>query len=588
MSKELSAGNYSLLKFYERRIRRIFPALFTIVISSTIIAILVMTPEDLVEFSQSVIATLAFVANIFFWLKIDYFASYAETKPLLHMWSLAVEEQFYLFFPLLMAALWKQQRLFRVVLILGSAFSLAASIYGVRNNPDPTFYFMPTRAWELCLGSFLALGTIPRLNPAYGNIASLAGFLFIISSILLYRPTTPFPGEAALLPCIGAALVIWAGQGNNSTWVTKLLSTRPAVFIGKISYSLYLWHWPIIVFYLYVNPAGVSQPERLLLLVLTFLLSVLTWKYVEQPFRSSSYTIRPKYTVLSGFGAVGMLIILIYPIALFGGMPNRFSEWQLHILAEARASIDENNLVMKERNSRFKKPGEDLHNSKLPSVLLWGDSHATSLVPALTTLAQRFDNKVLEIETMRSCQPLLNADGFEKNASCKAFNQAVARYIEHSSVETVVIAGRWSGMPLKANDPAKAAIFEKSLSSSILTAKASGKKVFLVVPVPEASFDVPRYTVFYAKGTADEKLSMADDDAKYSAIEAVLIKIATDTGAHIILPRTELCTAGQCVLAKDLEAMYFDHHHLSRYAARSLSHIFEKVFVESNLSTLRQ
>jgi len=275
---QIATRSFSILRFYERRIRRIFPALFFVLMPCAVASTLLFVPREYRDFSQSLIAATIFAANILFWKESGYFNAPAEQKPLLHTWSLSVEEQFYLVFPWLLILLWRLKRPFDlhllVPLLLGSLF---LSIWGVEYAPEAAFYFVHMRAWELLLGASLGLRlvTLPSSN-SVRNVASIAGLLMILTAVHLYSPSIPFPGAYALLPCMGAALIIWSGESGDaktdSSWIKNILSTSPFVTIGLVSYSLYLWHWPILVFaksYLLRNPSAL---EVTFLITLAFVL----------------------------------------------------------------------------------------------------------------------------------------------------------------------------------------------------------------------------------------------------------------------------------------------------------------------------
>ncbi len=235
---EMRDGRFSILEFYERRVRRIFPALFLVLLASTVAAAFLLFPSDFSRYAKSLFATAFFASNIEFWRELGYFDISAEMKPLLHLWSIAVEEQFYVLFPailLLVSGRSKARALVTVSLILVA--SLAFSIYAVKAGPAFAFYMLPSRAWELMLGAVVAIGAFPSVSRPYREALAGVGVAMIAASVFLYTKATPFPGAAALLPCVGTALVIYAGQAATS--VNAALSTRPLVFVGLISYSLF-------------------------------------------------------------------------------------------------------------------------------------------------------------------------------------------------------------------------------------------------------------------------------------------------------------------------------------------------------------
>jgi peptidoglycan/LPS O-acetylase OafA/YrhL len=282
---EIAHQRFSLAGFYERRIRRILPALTVVLAAVMIAGALLYPPQDYVVLAKSVKAAALFYANFFFYGQAGYFAPDAETQPLLHTWSLAVEEQFYLVAPLFLWAIARLARPWQVALVvLAFAVSLAFSIAGAMSDDSGAFYLPHSRAFELIIGMMLAMGLAPRLpTQAAAEAAGAIGLALIAYAVLFFSSATPFPGYAALAPCVGAALIIASGAGHT-TFVSRMLATPAMVFTGKISYSLYLWHWPIFVFAAY-QFGGLSIVDRVGLIVAAYLLSVLTYWFVEQPAR---------------------------------------------------------------------------------------------------------------------------------------------------------------------------------------------------------------------------------------------------------------------------------------------------------------
>ena len=280
---ETANGALSLVRFYERRARRILPALFLMMLATTALAGTILFPQDVMNYSRSLIATTLFGSNLYFWSTVEYFDIVAERKPLLHTWSLAVEEQFYLLYPALFWLLRGASQL-KLVHVVAAIFlvSLGASIWALRFAPVSDFYLLPFRAWELMLGAMLALTPI-KSSGRISTALAWSGLALLLFSIFAFSVDTPFPGEYALLPCIGAACVIYAGP---QTIVGRVLSLRPVVFTGLISYSLYLWHWPLLIFARYVVLRDLLLWEKLALILLSGMVATLSWAYVEKPFRT--------------------------------------------------------------------------------------------------------------------------------------------------------------------------------------------------------------------------------------------------------------------------------------------------------------
>ncbi|MFN3196899.1 MAG: acyltransferase family protein [Bradymonadia bacterium] len=291
LMRDLARGKLSILEFYERRARRILPALFVVILATLPFAWMWLLPSDLKDYGQSITATAAFGANILFWRESGYFDTAAEFKPLLHMWSLGVEEQYYVIFPLLLLAVWKLGRAWlKVTLALIFVASLVGSQWSSVHAPSANFFMLHTRAWELLIGVFAALylnGPEPR-TPSRGSSAILSGIGLVLIgvSIFAFDESTPFPSVYALVPTVGTVLIILFAVPGTPTH--RLLSLRPMVGVGLISYSAYLWHQPILVFARHASLEETTISESLALSALSMVLAYLTWRFVEAPFRERS------------------------------------------------------------------------------------------------------------------------------------------------------------------------------------------------------------------------------------------------------------------------------------------------------------
>lgn len=327
--QEMNRGEFSIVEFYERRIRRIFPALFVMMGVVTVLAWFYLTPSEVEEYARSMLAAVYSGSNLLFWHEAGYFDAPSSLKPLLHTWSLAVKEQFYILFPLLLVLVkrWFPQRLQTAIWTI-SAVSFAAACFWVWKDPTAAFFFAPLRAWELLIGTILSQRYLPRIEGAIArNIASVTGILLIFVPSLMYSPQTAFPGLAALPPCLGAALLIAAGDTGGSV-VGSILSWRPVTFVGLISYSLYLWHWPILV-YQTTSSALLDVPQfdkkaKLAVFVVSIIVATLSWRFVETPFRKGKF--RPSRRLLAQMTVVSLIILTAAGAFMVfdHGMPSRF------------------------------------------------------------------------------------------------------------------------------------------------------------------------------------------------------------------------------------------------------------------------
>ncbi len=289
--KELRQGTFTLANFWERRVRRILPALLVVTVVTMIAGWFILMPDAYLSLGKSVVGLALLGSNVQFWRDTNYFESAAEEKPMLHTWSLSVEEQFYLFVPLFLLILARKSQLHRAFLLLAAAaiLSFGVSIYGSHRYPTATFYLLPTRAWELFAGALLAFFPDKwfAVSARWKEAAAVLGMALILIPCFVYDHETRFPGLTALPPVLGTALVIWSGTlSTQFPLLSRVLAWRPVVFIGLISYSLYLWHWPMLSFSRYQSIKTLPGLDRLILVLVSVVVATISWRFVETPFRS--------------------------------------------------------------------------------------------------------------------------------------------------------------------------------------------------------------------------------------------------------------------------------------------------------------
>ncbi len=382
--KDLEQGTFTLRKFYDRRLRRILPALLFVLLCCIPFAWVWMIPDDFSLFSGSLVATILSVSNVFFYKQIDYFSPSAEDMPLLHTWSLGVEEQFYLFFPMILLAIWRlsRKRTFVAVLLI-SIVSFAWAEFAQRSNPMGAFYLLPSRAWELGAGALAALWVARRGQPS-SNIASLLGIGMIAGPILFYNAKTPSPSAYILVPVIGTVLVLLCtGAG---TIAHRILTWRPFVAIGLISYSAYLWHQPLFAF---ARIRMIDHPHPLVFGVLSvaaFVLAYFSWRFVEAPFRRAGMDIFKEKRLLIG-GAAALVSFVGFGAVGYAadGFPQRMpSQAQGALQASVdkgnyRVCLSHANMVAAESGGGC-KIGQD---KKVIDFLVVGDSFASALADGI-------------------------------------------------------------------------------------------------------------------------------------------------------------------------------------------------------------
>jgi peptidoglycan/LPS O-acetylase OafA/YrhL len=439
--EDLENQRFSLVNFYERRARRILPALFFVMFVCIPFAWMWMLPSQMKDFSQSLVAVSLFASNILFWRESGYFAAVAEEKPLLHTWSLAVEEQYYVLFPIFLILAWRfgKSRVFWMIVVM-AAISLLLSEWGWRNRATANFYLAPTRAWELFAGSIAAF-IVQKQGVQKNNLLATCGLAAVIFSIFFYDETTPFPSVYALVPVLGVVLLVL--YADKETLAAKVLSTKGFVRVGLISYSAYLWHQPLFAF----AKIRLFEPTASILIILcitSIALAYLTWRYVETPFRGNQSLLNSQVSVfatsiifLGSFALVGMV----------GRINNGYeasskSRLELSTLAE-RISV--NHGISSACEGAFIL-SNDCASSNTPEVLLWGDSFAMHLYQGINASADAI--KLRQITTS-SCSPIIGISrinfsdnkGYEWAERCIDFNNNAFRWLEsNKSVQFVVLS----------------------------------------------------------------------------------------------------------------------------------------------------
>ncbi|RIK74240.1 MAG: acyltransferase [Planctomycetota bacterium] len=581
--KDLDQGRFSLVDFWERRIRRIVPALVVVTIVTVALGWRLLLPDDFASLAKSAIALPLCIANIHFWKETGYFEAAAEEKPLLHTWSLAVEEQFYLLVPLVLMAVAKMYRAALVPLLsLACAASFALSVYGVANHPDATYYLLPTRAWELLVGALLA-GTAARMGPDRpwrGQVAAAVGMSAILLSCFLYSSETPFPGLAATLPVLGTALVIAAGGcATPAPAVNAVLAGRPLVFIGLISYSLYLWHWPLLA----LSKACVFTPlsigQRLTIIAASVAAAALSWRFVETPFRN-----RAQFASRAGVfvgGALGYGVILALGIAIDArdGYPERLTtQAERFAVTCQRDEKYTRGFGLKHIPHELTRLGPA---TAAPSIAVWGDSHAMAILPAMDELGKRYGVTTL-VATHSATAPVLDFYArrrFGLNENAIPFNAAVFNTVIEQKIKSVVLAAVWSNYFREPD-------FGDALLTTVEKLAENGVTVYFVKDVPYFSFNVPRALTTYAwHGWTMEGLGMPVEDYDLkNSFHAEFLPELERRGAIILDPLPLFLrpdSPGKIVPYDDVGSRYADAHHLSTHGALAIQEVFLPLFADA-------
>jgi len=435
----MDQGKFSLIKFYERRVRRILPALFFVTIVCIPFAWFLMYPDDFQEFGQSIIGATTFSSNIYFSMKRGYFNTDSELKPLLHTWTLSVEEQYYILFPLflMLAWHWGKPKIISL-LILCSIVSLAVAHWGAYHNTKVNFLMLYSRGWELLLGALVAFYFNRAGQVAFSKLKSqtfsLLGLAMIMFSIFAYTDKTPFPSLYATVPTFGTLLIILFTQPG--TLLYSLLSNRVLVGIGLISYSAYLWHQPILAFARIYVIGELELHHVVIAITLTLLLAYLTKKLVEDPIRFKLFKNKPKPLFFSAL----LISIVLISFGLF-----------LHITKgiPERAGFGKNfyhNYGLSDTCYSGKFLDKKCRSSENPSVMVWGDSFAMHLSRAVD---KAYSEKGILQATLAACPPII---GFEEAKTtgaitCKEFNQKIFDYLNSpigEKINTVILSSSFS------------------------------------------------------------------------------------------------------------------------------------------------
>lgn len=583
---EIKAGTFSLPTFYERRIRRIFPALFALLVLVSCLAWTLLLAPDLRQYSLSLAATALLGVNFVFWRTTAYFDSAEEMKPLLHLWSLSLEEQFYLVFPVLLMIVLRLAGKRAVWVIIGTALlSFLGWAFFANSRPSMVFYLPFFRAWELLLGAFIALLPLSaRLPHFWRDVLSLLGIVLIALGLFTPGAETSSPAVSVLLASAGSALLIFCGKGGTSL-AGRLLSVRPLLHSGLISYSLYLWHWPLFVLARYYAVRDLTLGEKGLLVLCAILLAILSWRFVERPFRGRSGLLSRASLFQAAAAATALLVLVGMAGYLTNGMPARFPS-RISLLA---AQIEE---PVPYRDTCFAPSLEApvtgracrLGREGAPAFLLWGDSHALALAPAVDQAAFRSGRTGLLVGKS-ACPPLMGMG----DTGCRAYNDKVMALLAHyPGIDTVILAGRWTraaGVNGWSLMPATAALsqadaFGAGLERTLRELLARGIAVKLVRQVPEIGWPVPSAmarTSLYGHDLPASP-SLLEHQMQQGMVSSHLDSLPGRYPAQLLDPAEMLCPAGICLVQQDGRPLYRDHHHLNPHGAALLAALFEKAF----------
>lgn len=600
--EQLRQGGFSFISFYERRARRILPALYFVLFACLPFAISWLQPADLKSFFSSFAAVSVFSSNILFWKESGYFDTAAELKPLLHTWSLAVEEQYYVIIPLLIFILWKRRvGLFATFSILGFA-SLLGAEWASTHSPSAGFYLLPTRAWELLMGALCAVylastrsGNIPHFVREIGGFFGLSLIAF---STFCYSKDTPFPGVYALVPTMGASLIVLCAQSD--TVVGRFLSLRVFVGIGLISYSAYLWHQPIFAF---ARHRSLDEPSAMLFLILTassLLLAGVSWRYVEAPFRARGKVSRRWIFTMAAAGLCAIFMAGIY------GRGSITSEAGQSLAWATKGGIPQKlrGVSVNGADCSGRDPEDACSIQTGPydkTLVIIGDSHARGMTQSIEPLLSQYRARMIDL-TSSGCPLLPGLSVFSNGA---VFNHCDPQYQERRLAElrklapaTVILISRFTsyirgegfnntvggneiGLSYYAAKNQGAELEQRtgeiasSFKTAVMDLLAMGHRVVIVGPVAPPGWDP------LARLYRIERIGAADTDQErqalmkvpYSAVKAwdaparkIIDKTVNDNpGVVFVDPDDLLCSEGYCSSISRDSVLYSDSNHLSLF-----------------------
>ncbi len=587
--RDVTARKFSFKRFYERRIRRIIPALLFMVLVTVVVFQFIGLPHQSLNAAESGLAALLSFSNFYFWSASGYFSPAAEFMPLLHTWSLGVEEQFYILFPVALIAAYRLNLSLGLVLFLGLVVSFFASVWLSFNKPSAAYYLLPSRAWELAIGAVLASGVVPAVkNKIMKEILPAIGLLVLLLSFLLINSAMAFPGWVAIAPCLGAALII---HGDGNSWIArKVLMQKSIVFIGLLSYSLYLWHWPVLASFRVMNAdLYLSFQLSVLAIIVTFVIAWLSWRLIETPFRNRGLiSVKQNYSIL---GAGSLMVVVLASVSTFYvGFPDKLDASARKALVGAE-DVDPYRRICssfdKRENCRF-------GSSDIPvTYAIIGDSHAAAIRPAIEE-SLLLEGRAGTLYWKGACPFLEGAKTViqpEKN-ECSDFREKVWSEIENESeIDTVILAGRWSFqltglLPetgggyrvfLEDEDTVKPSVEEnsrvvqRSITKTVERLTKNNIRVIIIGSVPEPGFNVPYSIAMARHNDADEPPAIPKSKVLSRAGESDKFFEDKITAEFSFISIWEaFCDETSCDVERDGSPLYYDDDHLSRFGAVSV------------------
>jgi peptidoglycan/LPS O-acetylase OafA/YrhL len=581
---QLEKGRFALSTFYLRRFRRLAPAFICVQLLLLACAYFLFLPNDVADLIKQTVFAQTYLINFYLWKSVNYFGLQAENISLLHCWSLAVEEQFYLTYPLLLIGVHRYaRRYFPVFLVAIAAASFALNVALVGKHAGAAFYLLPARAWELALGALLSFAQEWfRRHEWPRHVAALLGTAAIAAGVALYTPLVAFPGYFALYPTLGAAALILAGTGTGS-WLSPILSCRPMVYIGRVSYSLYLIHWPVRILIESSIPEYTVGWRWFSFLVSLAMTSVL-FHLVEDPVRKGTVFASGRRFVAAY--AVGVTAVMVVAFSAYrtGGWRFRFPAEAVH-MADYEKDQNEAGRHCEYAGAAWEKQLPTCRlgapNAK-PEWFLLGDSHAWALAPAFS---QFLDSRNQGGQTIfiHACMPVLGLG----NDQCKAFaSNTIGHIIRDPEISTVVLASIWrqefegdflvgpGNIPFKGDE--RAVVFKQQFAETVRRLADAGKRVIVWEAIPTAKQSVPKALAWerISHRSIDIATTRRDHEQLFRFLSEAILEARPMIWATVS-PAAAMCQSGGCVLEDNGIPLYFDNNHPSLsgspYFARILS-----------------
>ncbi len=613
--ENLDKETFSFVEFYSRRIKRIFPALLLVLTVSYLLGWFTLLADEYKQFGKHVSGAAGFVSNFVLWKESGYFDNAAETKPLLHLWSLGVEEQFYIMYPLLLWLAWKKRFNLLIVISVVAIVSFYLNIEGIKSNPTATFFSPQTRFWELMCGSWLAwwglykksalaqfkstfdkwpsvvIYSIPREldGKTLVNAASFLGVFLLLYGFWRIDKGVSFPGKWALIPISGSILIILAGQ---KSWVNKnILSNRIVVWFGLISFPLYLWHWVLLVFVRIVEGELPSMALRVVAVITSIIFAWHTYKFVEIPIRNGGNNKRKVMflsLLMTLIGSIG------YATYSRDGIPLRGIVQKFHTYSESIKATERQTDCF-DIPFAYKKNGEwfcSLGDRSLPATFFaYGDSHALSLVPALENFAKEYKVNI-KFTGASGCPSLLGiqsmrGDAYIEKHNCQKLNERVFDHVKKSKIKTVILINRWvyytgsESRPSEQNFISRnpGGVVDKSTSTvdfiwavknTIDQYQKIGVRVVFVEDNPQQLFG-PKDVLRKGRAVESNYINYSVGYKEHVRNQEMVNSILRAQSNNVINFDDILCDGDRCPLVSNSRFLYSDDDHLSIDGANIIS-----------------